>query len=224
MKLICNRYGLQIEFRENEIQVLQIESSSLFLEITEMLWKQCETGEGEFVLSEAYKEKRLDKEAEVIVNPFHLDLNNRKILTKLYQELKESALGTRLEETLKLENHLEQYIIGLCDDVDYPLTYKSEMDIIALLKMFEVKLDETDTDVIERLVQYVKLMHAVLKIQLFVFINFKDFFSEDVLEELYKTLLYEKIGLLLVERHESHSINKERLTIIDKDACVIYDR
>ena len=189
-----------------------------------MLWKQCETGEGEFVLSEAYKEKRLDKEAEVIVNPFHLDLNNRKILTKLYQELKESALGTRLEETLKLENHLEQYIIGLCDDVDYPLTYKSEMDIIALLKMFEVKLDETDTDVIERLVQYVKLMHAVLKIQLFVFINFKDFFSEDVLEELYKTLLYEKIGLLLVERHESHSINKERLTIIDKDACVIYDR
>ena len=224
MKLICNRYGLEIEFRENEIQVLQIESSSLFLEITEMLWKQCETGEGEFVLSEAYKEKRLDKEAEVIVNPFRLDLNNRKILTKLYQELKESALGARLEETLKLENHLEQYIIGLCDDVDYPLTYKSEMDIIALLKMFEVKLDETDTDVIERLVQYVKLMHAVLKIQLFVFINFKDFFSEDVLEELYKTLLYEKIGLLLVERHESHSINKERLTIIDKDACVIYDR
>ena len=224
MKLICNRYGLEIEFRENEIQVLQIESSSLFLEITEMLWKQCETGEGEFVLSEAYKEKRLDKEAEVIVNPFHLDLNNRKVLTKLYQELKESALGTRLEETLKLENHLEQYIIGLCDDVDYPLTYKSEMDIIALLKMFEVKLDETDTDVIEWLVQYVKLMHAVLKIQVFVFINFKDFFSEEVLEELYKTLLYEKIGLLLVERHESHPISKERLTIIDKDACVIYDR
>lgn len=224
MKLICNRYGLEIDFHENEIQVLQIESSSLFLEITEMLWRQCQTGEGEFVFSEAFKEKRLDKEAEVIVNPFQLDFNNRKILTRLYQELKESALGARLEETLKLENHLEQYIIGLCDDVDYPLTYKSEMDIIALLKMFDVKLDETDTDVTERLVQYVKLMHAVLKIQLFVFINFKDFFSEKVLEELYKTLLYEKISLLLIERHASHPINKERLTIIDKDACLIYDR
>ncbi len=223
MKLVCSKFGLVIDFPENEIQVLRIESSSLFLEFTEMLWQQCATGEGEFIFSEEHKEKRLDKDAEFVSNPFQLNLNNRKILSRLYQELKEHALGVHLDETLNLENHLEQYVIKLCDEVDYPLTYKQEMDLTSLFKMYEVQLDETYEDVIQRLVQYVKMAHQVLNVKLFILMNAKDFFSDIILEELYKTLCYEKVGILLVERHESKRLEKERLTIVDKDACLIYD-
>ena len=223
MRLLCSAYNLKLDFPENEIQVLRIESSSIFLELVEMFWKQSQTGEGEFVYSRSNMEKRLDKEADLILNPFQIDINNRKILTKVYQELKENALGPHLEETLKVENHLEQFIIALCNDADYPLSYTENPDITSFFKLYEVKLDETDTDTIQRLVQYVKMMHRVLNTQLFIFVNLKDYFSNELLEELYRTLLYEKVGILLVERHESEKIVPERVTIIDKDACLIYD-
>ena len=224
MKLLCSTYNLELNFPENEVQLLRIESSPIFRELTEMLWKQCETGDGEFILSCDNKERRLDKEADIILNPFQIDFNNRKVLAKLYQELKESALGQHLEESLLIENYLEQYVIAICNDLEYPLTYKQNPDIIGYFKLFEVKFDEIDMDTIQRLAQYVKLMHRVLNIQLFIFVNIKDYCSEELLEELYRTLLYEKVGILLLERHESAKIDQERVTIIDKDACLIYDK
>ena len=39
---------------------------------------------------------------------------------------------------------------------------------------------------------------------------------------LYKKMFYEKIYLLLIENHDNNDIiEEERVTIIDKDMCVI---
>ena len=60
-----------------------------FSKYLQELYEQCERKEGKFVLSDNDKELDLSKCVEIIGNPFAVDINNRKILGKLYAELDE---------------------------------------------------------------------------------------------------------------------------------------
>ena len=79
-------------------------------------------------------------------------------------------------------------------------------------------------DVATKIINYIHLAHRVLNTSLFIFINLKSYFSNEDLELLYQTLLYEKVTILLIERYESTKLSFEKHLIIDNDACVIYDK
>ena len=40
---------------------------------------------------------------------------------------------------------------------------------------------------------------------------------------IFRTLNYEKVNILLIERHETPCLANQTRIIIDKDECVIYD-
>lgn len=69
-----------------------IESPELFVQYTQMLYQQMEGAEGEFILSENDEILDFSKQAEIILNPFGLDFNDRRIQKKLYSELQKSRL------------------------------------------------------------------------------------------------------------------------------------
>ena len=68
MKLVNARLGLELEFLENQVLNLTIESPERFSEVVYNLSKQVEGEEGEFILSNAEKELLLEKKAVVIAN------------------------------------------------------------------------------------------------------------------------------------------------------------
>ena len=90
--------------------------------------------------------------------------------------------------------------------------------------MYDVHIDNEDTDLQSRILNYIKLTHRLLNIELFVFVNLKTFISIEILAELYQTLCYKKINLLLIERQDYGLIENEHRIIIDQSACVIYDK
>ena len=67
---------------ENSIGVTE-----LFSKYVGELYKQANKDEGEFVLSENNKEIDIAKYSEIVINPLSVEINNRKILNKLYEEL-----------------------------------------------------------------------------------------------------------------------------------------
>lgn len=64
-----------------------IESPKDFSEYLHELYCQYEKDEGRFVLSQGDKILELSKYLEIIVNPFTVEINSRKILNKLYIKL-----------------------------------------------------------------------------------------------------------------------------------------
>ena len=80
-------YGIEIELSENQICVLIAESPSFFSKLIETLYKEKQDGDGKILLSENDKILSFSKMSEIIVNPFTIDPNERRIMQKLYQEL-----------------------------------------------------------------------------------------------------------------------------------------
>ena len=64
-----------------------IESPEYFSEYVMELAGQVEGKEGRFVLSDNEKEVDISKNVELIFNIFALDINERKLISKLYMEL-----------------------------------------------------------------------------------------------------------------------------------------
>ena len=86
MKLVHAPYQLKIDFHENKVQVLVLERAETFAELVGELFAQISGEEGQFLLADQ-KEMDLDKCTEIVVNPFSFEINNRKNLNKLYQEM-----------------------------------------------------------------------------------------------------------------------------------------
>ena len=223
MRMVCESYGLNYQFRENTTVELLIDSADIFRTFVTLLWNQYTTSEDFIVFSEGDKEIRLDKSGDIILDPLQIDVNNRRIITKIHQEIIQDSLDNRQEQLSVLLTQMERFIIDSCERSEYLLTYDTTPNMGELLKLFNVHVDNTDMDMQSRIIAYVKLVHRVLNVSLFVFVNIKSFFSDEILEMIFRTLNYEKVNILLIERHETPCLANQTRIIIDKDACVIYD-
>lgn len=223
MRMVCESYGLYYQFRENMTVELLIDSADMFRTFVTRLWSQYTTNEDFIVFSEEEKEVRLEKIGDIILNPLQIDINNRKIITKIYQEMIQDSLDSRHEQMFGLMTQMERFIIDACESSEYPLTYDTNPNMVELLKLYNVRVDNSDMDLQSRIIAYVKLAHRVLNTSLFIFVNIKSFFSDEVLDMILQSLHYEKVNILLIERNETPCLSSQTRIIIDKDACVIYD-
>ena len=86
----------------------------------------------------------------------------------------------------------------------------------------DVRFDENDTTLLERVSAYIDLCNNFLKLKLLVFVNLRSYLSDKELEELYNQVRYYNIKLLLVEHYlTSPALPQEKVLVVDKDLCEI---
>ncbi|SDZ88730.1 CRISPR-associated protein Csn2 [Oribacterium sp. KHPX15] len=223
MKFFCDKYNLEYDFEENKVTVLTIDSSAHFRDFISRLWNQFNNAEDFLIVSNNGKEISLNKVADIISDPFSINLNNKKILSKIYHDIIQDIQENDLEDFLKMKLEVEQFIINICEKSDFNLSYEPKLEYSDLLKLYDVHIDVDDMELATKIINYIHLAHRVLNTSLFIFINLKSYFSNKDLELLYQTLLYEKINILVIERYDYLKLHFEKHLIIDNDACVIYD-
>ncbi|MEG1946827.1 MAG: type II-A CRISPR-associated protein Csn2 [Lachnospiraceae bacterium] len=212
----------QFEFEENRHQIIIIENPINFTKFCQELVEQCSGKEGKFVLSEEENILPMDKFVYMIIDPFSLDFNQRRILNKLYTELKELAMS----QTLYLETNtmlvgMEKYIMQLIAHSEYPIAYE-EIDFTGIFKMANLKMETTYENMVEKIVDYMKIMRDICNLSICVLVNIKTYLSEKEINQVYEFAEYNKIHLLLIESNEKKRNGKEKVCIWDKDSCEIY--
>ena len=173
------------------------------------------------LLSEQEKEIQLTKSADIIWNPFAVDCNDRKILTRLHQMMKEQSDDYFLEKVGMLTSGIIDYLDAIAMTIPYPLDYSVDLDCQSLYKLFDVKIDFQSEDYRENLLNYIKIRHQICRSRLFIFVALKTFFTAQQLEELYEDLKYEKICLLDIENVQKSVLSCEKTILLDKDCCLI---
>ncbi len=221
MRLVNTKYDIEIKFEENLIYVLDIENSEVLVSFMQNLWMQSNGERGDFILSENEREFKIEKKIECIYNPFEIDINNKKIITKLYSDMEEVSKDELYEIESEVNTVIVKYLDCLSKKFDYPVDYRVDLDMKGLLKMYDFKLQYEEKDFTSKLFSYVKLMHRICGIEVFVLYNIKSFIPQNITEKFYKELLYEKIFIILIEDHQSESNMYEKRCIIDKDLCII---
>ena len=223
MKLVHPLLDKQILFDENIINVFVIENRKFLAEFIQEINNQINGFEGRFVLSDLGKELKVDKNIELIIDYFNIDLNNKKILTTLYKLMQEIALEEKFYiETIEIKNAILKYIYDIEEKIEFGIVNDEEFDITSIFKAVSVKLEIDELNFLEKLAEYIKLLNKIGKIKIFILINLKSFVSDEELSEIYKYIRYNKLNVLLIENIESYnSFEVERVHIIDNDLCEI---
>lgn len=221
MKLTCAKYGLEINFIENEINLLIVENPVCMSEIVANFKQQCEGMEGIFLLSEKNNIMQFEKLAKLIINPFSLDFNDRKVLSKLYTQMETYAV-----DFFEEKESINSKMISLLDDIvlrsPYQnLTYNLELNWNDFFKLYGICFENISGSLLERITEYIKLLSNLLDIKLICLVNIKSYLTVDEIKELYKTAFYYKVYLLLLESVEQEKMEEEKELIIDKDLCII---
>ncbi len=170
------------------------------------------------------KEINPKKDMEIITDFFSLDINQTKNLTKLYNYIKSDLINEeKYQETTGLTMKMLDYINTLISDIDFKLIYEDDIDLVHILKMVNLKFYYEESTLVEKLIDYLKIMNGFFGKKLFVLLNFKSTFSDSEQLELYKFLQYNKIEIFLIESiMPSNKLESEQYRIIDEDLCVIY--
>ena len=198
-----------------------IESPAAFTEYIQELGRQIAGEEEQFVLSENNKEMSLVKKADLIINPFAVDVNARKILNKLYSELSIISKEEQMYlKTMELFRHIQEYMMELEQCTDYILEYDQDFEISVVLKAVNVRYETKETDFLERLIQYIKIMAAV-GVKLFIFVNLRSYLSDYQMKEIIKETQYQEVQCLFMENQQRSCIEGGKRCILDKDRCEI---
>ena len=222
MKLVYTELEKQLVFQENTVQVVVVENKPLFRKMLDDFNKQVEGKEGGFTLSADNKILRLDKEAALVLNPFNLEINSRKALTGLYNEL--GKLGINEEnylKTCKIKGQIAEYAYDLLSRVDYALEFQDDFCLQNLFKALEVQFEAGDGDFLEQIVAYMDVCCKFQKVKVLAFANLKTYVTDVELQELYKEAFYRKLHLLLLENSVGEALENEVASIVDADLCLI---
>jgi CRISPR-associated protein Csn2 len=222
MKLFYRVCELEIELQQGSCVGICLENREVFRQFTETLWQQAAGADGELFLTSEGKPVKLNKEGCVIFNPYEIDVNERKILNHIYEEMREIMETTYYEESANINGAC----VSLLDEIEkrlpYSMEYSLDMDFTQLLKMYNVKVVSEEGDLLSRVVNYIRLSHQVLGTSIFMLVHGRDYFTPAELEQLKEMVAYEQVILLFVEnRMDEERQQDERWWIVDDDACII---
>ena len=221
MKLAWGAQNIVLSFHENEVLVLTIEKPRTFASLLQNFCWQCDGEDGELVLSENDALIPMTNNIFVVWNPLLTDVNEKKILNKLYQEMKKISDEECYQVLGEVYQTITQYLNGLSMKIPYAISFNESIDSQALYKLCNVKMDDDEVDLLQRLIEYVKISGLLCNVKIIVFINLKAYLDESQLLELYKIAFYYKIRMLLIEDVQRDCLESEKHFILDQDDCFI---
>lgn len=223
MKLVHKDFDFVFRFEENVRSLLVVEHPAILLKlISEMTGNESEEG-SRIVLSEDDTLLKIKDKIVCIIDPLSITLNDRKLLSKLGDMLKKEILSSELLiEGNRLISDIENYVIQITQCMDWNLSYSEKIDVQSLLKIAEIRFDDVQETLVEKILDYVKVSSELLDIKCFVFVNLLSYLTEYEIEKFYEYVYYQKICVLLLESRVPDTVKKfSETVIIDKDSCEI---
>lgn len=221
MRLVNKKYGLEFLLSEDVVLNVVCENRTAFESMIADMIGEISGGDGAWILSDSEEELSLSKNADIIINPFAVSCNDRKILNAVYKELHVITEQAYPELYAEANSKMLQLLDSIVIDVPYALEYEPNGEVEGVFKLYELKFDEEFTSITERIVNYIKTVSQVLRKKVFILVNIKAYLDDLEIQQLYKEAMYSKVFLILLESKENMKLSDEKKVLIDPDLCII---
>lgn len=223
MKLVHPDWEKQIELKGEGVPLISIEDpATLYGALSEMK-KEGSLGVGRFVLSEGEKILDMRKRFLLILHPWDMDMNDRKIITKLVSQMAGTAQGEQFfQKTGRLGNELVSWMEEVTSEIPLPIAYDLDIDWEGLIKSFHIHLDDGGLMLEERMISFMKIWSHFCGETAFCFYGFRNLLPAERRELFYENAKEEELQFFLLEGPVHDIIQKEDAFIIDKDLCQIF--
>lgn len=220
ISIVNPKYFEKIEVTEDEGFTLVIENGREYRNIVNDICWQTSYDEGGFVVADGNEVLAFSKACSVLTDIFNMDANDRKILSKLQTDLVKEYAGA--DEYYSVIEKINAFGVTICNNSEYPLTFHDNVPLSDLIKFLGIRISEDEEGLIEKAVDYCVMIKKILKKKLIITVGFKDLMDEKECRQFQKMMKYNKIPMLMIERHTHPELDDpKKLRIIDKDLCVL---
>lgn len=221
MKLQLKNFGFTVNLDE-KINVICIENKIEYRKIVNSFINELNVKDGNILISKDIELLIPDKYLFTFYDYFTFDIN-KYALTKFYKKLKEISILEHSVETSELKTKIEDYVYGLTKQYDLYLDISCDLDIVEILKSLNVKIKQYNGLLLDKIINYMNVINEIFGVKNFVFVGFKDYFTDAEIIDFYEYIIYNDFNIVLVEPNSSKNIQtKEKVYVIDEDLCEIY--
>lgn len=206
---------------KNGVYHLVIENKSLFRKTLTALSEK--DGDDWFVISENFNPMDLNKTSFFADNALLFEMNNKKLMTKIYSDLTQRANEVLYEEMMRLRSAILNFAEKLSFEFDFDYIYDGDIDASDIIKMLNFKVRNESEEHGESLMLFFSLLQKYLGIKLFICFNLNTYFSDEEISALSLMAESANISILNIESFLFNNYGKDRISIIDKDLCEIID-
>ena len=213
--------GFLTELSDQRVTLIVVEDPMVMADYVYQIKGLIENDEGDFSLYDEDKEIKFSKNCEVIVDPWCLDFNSKRIKGKLFQLINDIVKDQFYEDFLMVNSELFSFTEKVMEHIQYNTVYNMDLDMNAFSKMLDIRIDQGENTVVERITEYMKLISSLSGIRVFFLVNIRTFISDYDMKMIYKEARYNGIFLVFIESVERTFLEDEQVFIIDKDKCII---
>lgn len=224
MKIINKNWQRKIEIEDNIIYTLVFENKKYYRENIIELINQHKGNEGSYILSNDNKEISFDKNSYIITDIFNIDINNKKVLSKIYSSLLKEIVDD-ISSYNELSTNIKAYFEKLIFNSSLEIDQGEEIDMSSLLKLGDFRVHVENDDILEKFVKFLKVLSELCGYKIIFVVGLHTVFTQDEIIEIYKEVCLNKINIINIEYQQFNNLStknyREIVYIFDKDNCEI---
>ena len=224
MKIINKNWQRKIEIEDNIIYTLVFENKKYYRENIIELINQHKGNEGSYILSNDNKEISFEKNSYIITDIFNIDINNKKVLSKIYSSLLKEIVED-ISSYNELSTNIRVYFEKLIFNSSLEIEQGEEIDMSSLLKLGDFKIHVENDDILEKFLKFLKVLSELCSYKIIFVVGLHTVFTQDEIIEIYKEVCLNKINIINIEYQQFNNLSnenyKEIVYIFDGDNCEI---
>ena len=224
MKIINKNWQRKIEIVENTIYTLVFENKKYYRENIKELISQHKGNEGNFIYSNDNNEISFEKSSYIITDIFNIEINSKKVLTKIYNSLLKQIIDDTVEYN-ELTTHIRAYFEKLIFNSPFEVEQGEEIDINSFLKLGDFRIHIEEDDILEKFIKFLKVLVQLFGINIIFIVGLHNVFTDEEIKEIYKEVCVNKISIINIEYRQFDNLSDEnyieKVYIFDKDNCEI---
>ena len=162
----------------------------------------------------------IEKHVLFISDPYNEEVNNKKILTKIYEMISKS-INENIELTTKIDTNLykiREIIINEANELPIEFEALDDIKTTDILTLFKLKIDiKSYITIVDRINLMIEIMSIIKSDLILCFFNLKSILEKEQILEIEKNALYHNIKLLLIEPNLYDNIENEITLKINKN-------
>ena len=224
MKIINKNWQRKIEIEDNIIYTVVFENKKYYRGNIFELINQHKGNEGSYILSRDNKEISFDKNSYIITDIFNIDINSKKVLTKIYNSLLKEIIED-MTSFNELSTNIRLYFEKLIFNSSLEIEQGEEIDMPSLLKIGDFKIHVENDDILEKFIKFLKVLTELCSYKIIFVVGLHNVFTKDEIIEIYKEVCLNKINIINIEYQQFKNLSnehyKEIVYIFDSDNCEI---
>lgn len=219
MKIKIDYFENVITLKEDKVTCIEIENKNYFYRLISNLYSiiNSEIVEDITFYDSENKELNISNKIKIFLNFFNFDFDSKKYTNDINKYIINEMDENDKINLLKSYNKLIETFIKILNKSDLPLQILEDITVENIIKNLKLTINPKN-NLLDNLMLLIELEKTLKTNNLLVFVNLKQYLTNQELIELYKYAIYNKIHIIMIDSQSyGGTLDYENKLIIDSN-------